>query len=90
MPHHSERDYYGRGEGYYPSHDPESSEYADNDYNQPCHGLNTDERKVEVEKPPPQVVSAEVLFGTADQRKRPTHVSLFMCLLMGYKFITSI
>ena len=74
-PHHSER----YGGGYYPSHDPGPSEYTDDDYHQPYHSLDTDEREQEVEKPPPKTVSAEVLFGIADQRSRPTHVSLFMC-----------
>ena len=78
MPPHSERRHYGEGGGedYYPSHhDPGPSEYADDDYCQPYHSLNVDEREREVEKPPPKTVSAEILFGTAEQQNRPTHVS---------------
>jgi len=85
MPHHSEQNRYSGSGGYYdehPSNSPGSSEYADNDYHQSYHCLNTDEREKEVEKPPIQTVSAEVLFGTADQRNRPTHVSLLHIVLM--------
>ena len=83
-PHHSERSRYGGG--YYSGHDLGPSEYDDDDDYQPYHSLDTVEREQEierereVEKPPPKTVSAEVLFGTVDQRNRPTHVSLFMYL----------
>ena len=107
MPPHSERRHYdeGGGEDYYSSHhDPGPSDYPDDDYhqpyhslnvdereNQPYHSLNVDEREREVEKPPPKTVSAEILFGTAEQRNRPTHVSFiflkFMFLVFTLTFV---